>query len=208
MKGERLHLRFSLSRGVGRLLHFLRRVVFHLYLLELNLFKHALAILCEPLAKHEAAESVVVRQDHDALHELGNTPAMTVLGTVALEQPLQMVRRNGPWLERHDLIQLAEPGQTRLNFCQTFRDPGQITALQHELLLQNVQQVVTLVAADCHDRQVKLMLTGHDIRVGIRALPNNFVCRVRVVLNVLGEPAKDALVRPNPPILVKEVIKD
>ena len=119
-----------------------------------------------------------------------------------------MVRRDGPRLERHDLIQLAEPGQARLNFRETFCDPGQVPALQHELLLQNVQQIVTLVATDCHDRQVKLMLPGHDIRVGIRALSNDFVCRVRVVLDVLGEPAKNALVRPDPPILVKEVIKD
>ena len=89
-----------------------------------------------------------------------------------------MVSRNCPWLERHDLIQLAKPGQAWLNFRQTFRDPGQITSLQHELLFQNVQQVVALIATDCHDRQVKLMLAGHDIRVGIRALPNNFVCRV------------------------------
>ena len=78
---------------------------------------------------------MVVRQDHDALYELGNAPAVTVLGTVAFEQPLQMVRRNGPRLERHNLIQLAEAGQARLHFRQTFRDPGKIPAFQHELLL-------------------------------------------------------------------------
>ena len=84
MKGERLHFRFSLSRGVGRLLHFLRRVVFNLYFLQLNLLKHALAILSEPLSKHKAAESMVVRQDHDTFHELGNAPAVTVFCTIAL----------------------------------------------------------------------------------------------------------------------------
>ena len=55
-----------------------------MYFLQLNLLKHALAILSEPLSKHKAAESMVVRQDHDTFHELGNAPAVTVFCTIAL----------------------------------------------------------------------------------------------------------------------------
>ena len=59
-----------------------------MYFLQLDLLQHTLAIFCEPLAKDEAAKSMVVRQDHDTLHELGNAPAVAVLRTVAVEQPL------------------------------------------------------------------------------------------------------------------------
>ena len=76
---------------------------------------------------------------------------MTILTSITLQQPLQVISRNSPRLESHNLIQLTEPCQTRLNLSQTLRDPCQITPFQHKLLLQNVEQVVTLVATDSHD---------------------------------------------------------
>ena len=128
---------------------------------------------------------------------------MPILTSIALEQPLQVIGRDGPWLESHNLIQLTESRQARLNLGQTLGDPGQITPFQHKLLLQNVEQVVTLVATDSHDSQIELMLQAHDIRVSFCTFSDNFARSVRVILDVLGKPAKNALMRPDPSILVE-----
>ena len=59
-----------------------------MYFLELDLREDALTVLCEPLAEHEAAQPMVVGQDHHALDELGNAPAVAVFATIALQQSL------------------------------------------------------------------------------------------------------------------------
>jgi len=69
-----------------------------------------------------------------------------------------MVGLNTPRSHRHDLVNLGKFGQPWLDFLQACSDPFQIAALQNELLFENVDQVLTLVARGCHDSQVQLLV--------------------------------------------------
>ena len=50
-----------------------------------------------------------------------------------------MIHRDSPRPEGQDLVELAESGQSRINFRESLGDPVQISTFQNELLFQDVQ---------------------------------------------------------------------
>ena len=150
---------------------------------------------------------MVVSKDHDALNELGDAPSVPFFSPITLKEPLQVISCEIPGTESHDLIEFAKPCQSRVNFLTTFCDPSQVTALQHELLFQYVQQVVALIAADGHYSKVKLLVSAHDVTV-VLAVADDLVIHVRIELQVLREPAKNAFMRSDPTMFKEKAIEN
>ena len=53
--------------------------------LKLYLLQNSLTIFGQSLSQHEAAQSVVVSQNHDAFDELGDAPPVPILSPITLE---------------------------------------------------------------------------------------------------------------------------
>jgi len=105
--------------------------------LQLNLLQYALRVFSEALPEHEAAQAVIMRQDHNAFDQLLHAPPRACF--ISLQHPLQMIHGESPGPESHDLVQLAEAGQSGVDPAQAFSNPVQIAAFKHELLLEDVK---------------------------------------------------------------------
>ena len=75
----------------------------------------------------------------------------------------------------------------------------------NKLFLEQIQEVVTLVAAHRHDTQEELLVDVEHAAF-TATLANQFVKRLLKIHEVLWEPAEDALVRSDSSMLVKDVV--
>ena len=95
------------------------------------MLQNSLTIFCQPLSEDETAQSMVVCQDHDTFDKLSDAPTMII--TIAIKQPLKVVRRNCPGTEGHNLVQLTESCESWVDLGQTFCYPSQVATLENEL---------------------------------------------------------------------------
>ena len=77
----------------------------------------------------------------------------------------------------HHLIELGDALQLRIYLFQAPSKPGDVAPTQQELLLLDFEEVLALVAADCHDRQVVLPGDGKHIF----AIHHDVVCLLKVL---------------------------
>ena len=124
----------------------------------------------------------------------------------ALHHPLQEGRGEGPRLEGHVFIQLCEQNQLWINCLESICQPFKVSSYQDELLLQDVEKVVTLIAADRHDTKVQFLLMLEDACV-VFAVANDVLVRLKEELEVLWEPAEDPLMGSYASMLVEAVVK-
>lgn len=92
-----------------------------------------------------------------------------------LEAPTESVLVLQEWLQvlcvefkRHksqNFIQFREIGDAGIHCLQALSDPLGVAAGKNKLLLENVDQVLTVVAADSHDSEVEL---GRDRQTVLR----------------------------------------
>ena len=118
-----------------------------------------------------------------------------------------MAHAHGPWSESEDLIKLWEPGDSLVDLLKALCYPSKVATFKDELLFQNIEQVVAMIATYGHYGQIQLLVESQYIRV-VLWFAHDLVASVSVELQVFGEPAEDALVRPDSTMFEKEVIKN
>jgi len=77
-----------------------------------------------------------------------------LLGSPFLDEEAQVLFVDLPRNERHQLVELRNPLDFRINTLKPKQEPVDGPTIEEELFLQYVEEVLALVAAHCHDGQV------------------------------------------------------
>lgn len=87
------------------------------------------------------------------------------------------------------LIQLSDMSQLCIHELEAFAQPFHITTIDNELLLLDLEQIITVVAADCHDRQVISVSDWQSILV-----VHQVIQQIEVHLQILWKETQHPLV--------------
>lgn len=104
-------------------------------------------------------------QNNAGFHDLMNGPVF-VLTSAALDQLLELILADLPWLVGHDLVELGDTADLGVDLVQAKNEPVERAAAQEELLLQSVQEVFAAITRHGHDGQIVVHVLRKNIVLG------------------------------------------